>query len=439
MATDIVQTLFGITPEGYQQQQSALADARALQFAQLDPMQQATYGIYRGAGQLGGALGRALGGEDPELTKISLRQSLSRQINFNDPTSIQEGVRALSQAGDTQGAMMLAETARKAASESALMVQRNAAAAASLAQANRERQQAIPADILKAREIDRLKRQRDLLASSGGEAQEIAYVDAQLAELRNLKEVNGSLVDAAGNVVYSGQPKLPSVGTDREAVALATFNAPFAQLTPEQRAQVNTTVETMAREKARAGASSLVLPGDKALVDIPAFRAKVQATIEPQSKAVFAADNALTAIEDSLKTNNFVSFNAARVQLAKALGDSQLSRRDVEQAGGDPSILGRLTDVTSTLFTGTPTVDTQNKIKQTLEAIRKVSASKATQEIDRQRKIALQSPGYSAQAVDVALDFPEFAPRPAAGRTSAKVTPDDQALLDKYAPAPRKP
>lgn len=114
MATDIVQTLFGITPEGYQQQQAALLDRQAMQFAGMDPMQQATYGIYRGAGQLGGALGRALGGEDPELARISARQSIAKQIDFNDPTSIENGFRALQQANDIPGAMMLMQTADEA-------------------------------------------------------------------------------------------------------------------------------------------------------------------------------------------------------------------------------------------------------------------------------------------------------------------------------------
>ena len=114
MATDIVQSLFGVTPDMYQRQQDALAEERAIKFAGMDPMQQATYGIYRGAGQLGGALGRALGGQDPELARVSLRQSLAQQIDFNDPASIQAGVQALTQAGDTMGAMMLADTARKA-------------------------------------------------------------------------------------------------------------------------------------------------------------------------------------------------------------------------------------------------------------------------------------------------------------------------------------
>lgn len=114
MATDIVQSLFGVTPDMYQRQQDALAEERAIKFAGMDPMAQATYGIYRGAGQLGGALGRALGGEDPELARISLRQSIAKQLDFNDPTSIEGGFRSLQQAGDIPGAMMLMQTAEEA-------------------------------------------------------------------------------------------------------------------------------------------------------------------------------------------------------------------------------------------------------------------------------------------------------------------------------------
>jgi hypothetical protein len=115
MATDIVQSLFGVTPEMYQRQQDALAEERAIKFAGMDPFERATYGIYRGAGQLGGALGRALGGEDPELARISLRQSIAKQLDFNDPASFEQGFRTLQQAGDLQGAMMLMQTADEAA------------------------------------------------------------------------------------------------------------------------------------------------------------------------------------------------------------------------------------------------------------------------------------------------------------------------------------
>jgi hypothetical protein len=114
MATDIVQSLFGVTPEAYQQQQDATAEARAIRFAGMNPMQRATYGIYRGAGQLGGALGRALGGEDPELARITARQQIAGQLDPNDLTTFDRGIEIMRQVGDGQGAMMLAMEREKA-------------------------------------------------------------------------------------------------------------------------------------------------------------------------------------------------------------------------------------------------------------------------------------------------------------------------------------
>jgi hypothetical protein len=429
MATDIVQTLFGITPEGYERQQAAAADQRALAIAQLNPMQRAEFNIGRGAYQLAGALG----GTDPELARVSARQALAKQIDFNDPKSIQAGVRSLTEAGDTQGAMMLADTARKALESGALVSQRSAermtpeqrnamayAAGLGFEPNSKEFRTAYLA------KFEELTARPDRTQAFGVERESIAR------ELygKPFSQLTQSEI-AAVNKRVEGTAKAATFGVEREAVARELYNKPFSELTQQQIAAVNKRVEE-AKPKTTI---TNVLPGDRQLVDIPAFRMQVQKTIDPQSKAVFAADNALTAIEDSLKTNNFISFNAARTQLAKALGDSQLSRRDVEQAGGDPSILGRLADTTSVLFTGTPTIDTQNKIKQTLNAIRTVSANKATQEIGRQRAIALRSPGYSAEAVDAALDFPEFAPRTTA--PAGGLTPADKALLDKY--APRKP
>jgi hypothetical protein len=126
---EIVQSLFGVTPEMYRQQQNAAADQRALALAQLSPMQRAEFNIARGAYGLGGALAGALGAQDPQLQLVSSRNAIARQIDMNDPASIQEGVRRLTAAGDTQGAMMLADVARKALSERALIAQRTREAA----------------------------------------------------------------------------------------------------------------------------------------------------------------------------------------------------------------------------------------------------------------------------------------------------------------------
>ena len=134
---EIVQSLFGITPESYRATQQQQADAQALQYAKLDPFQQANFAIGRGASMLGGAIGGALGGQDPELQRITMRQQIARQLNPNEPASIQQGISALSQAGDSQGAMMLQAEYRKLVESNALVGQRGAAATASQAQAQK--------------------------------------------------------------------------------------------------------------------------------------------------------------------------------------------------------------------------------------------------------------------------------------------------------------
>jgi hypothetical protein len=132
---EIVQSLFGVSPEMYQRQQQDRADAQAMRFAQLDPFQQANFAIGRGANMLGGAIGGALGGQDPELQRVTMRQQIARQLNPGDPASIEQAITALSQAGDTEGAMMLQGEYRKLQESGALIAQRGAAAAESQAKA----------------------------------------------------------------------------------------------------------------------------------------------------------------------------------------------------------------------------------------------------------------------------------------------------------------
>jgi hypothetical protein len=118
MATDIVQSLFGVTPQGYQQQQADMAGQQAMQYARLDPFQQANYAIGRGAYGLAGALGGALGGQDPELQKISQRQALLGMIDPTNPDSYAQAIQAALQAGDNEAAYALRGEMMKAAQRS---------------------------------------------------------------------------------------------------------------------------------------------------------------------------------------------------------------------------------------------------------------------------------------------------------------------------------
>jgi len=205
---DIVQSLFGITPDMYQQGQQARVDQQALQYAQLSPFQQANYAIGRGANMLGGAIGGALGGQDPQLALISARQQISGQINYSDPESIARGVQMLSRAGDTQGAMMLSDVARKAESEQALTAQRNAAA-------NRERQQAVPPQLLISDRIAQLNTELDLLSQQPASPERDAQINLTTRRLEAVQQqvekapktvvVGNALVNAiTGEEIYKG-------------------------------------------------------------------------------------------------------------------------------------------------------------------------------------------------------------------------------------------
>jgi len=126
MATDIVQGLFGMTPESYQQQRDAEAYKRAAAFGQMSPMESARTSIYYGANQLGGAIGGMLGAEDPQMRLISQRNALAKQIDMNDPESIMRGAQMAAQSGDTAAATALANYARQAAVDLSTIQQKTA-------------------------------------------------------------------------------------------------------------------------------------------------------------------------------------------------------------------------------------------------------------------------------------------------------------------------
>jgi hypothetical protein len=118
----------------YGEQQRVGALQEGITLAQLDPASRGAALTYGGARGLGTAIGGAMGIEDPQLKLISTRNTIAQQIDQSDPESILKGAQMLAQAGDQQGAMALAQYARQAQSEMALVQQRRAAEQASLAQ-----------------------------------------------------------------------------------------------------------------------------------------------------------------------------------------------------------------------------------------------------------------------------------------------------------------
>lgn len=113
MATDSVMGLFA-DPQQIQQAQQQAALQRGIDLAQLDPFQRASAQLYQGGYMAGGALGSALGAEDPQLKLATARRAAVQGLDPTNPDSIMQSAQRLAQI-DPAGASQLAEMARAAA------------------------------------------------------------------------------------------------------------------------------------------------------------------------------------------------------------------------------------------------------------------------------------------------------------------------------------
>ena len=404
----------------YMQRRQAAMQNEAMAYAQLSPMQQAQFSFYRGGQQLGDVLGGALGGKDPQLQMIGLQQQILSEL---DPSNPEQQLRVAQKYARTAPdlAMKIADSARTA------LVR--------IKQAQSVSRQGVTPKIQVAERIatdeglkvgtQEYKQRVAQLLQSPDNLSEAERKGARVAEItRLLRPESGGLLLRpteraaleAELATYERPEKQLSFTNDRDAISAELFeNKPFAQLTPTQKAVVNKRVEEESQARAKAGAPS---SGIKEFKDIPKLRADIIATVKPFRDTVNSTDFAIENLNLSIKQNNFSAFNAARVQLAKALAGGDLSQKEIQAAGGDPSILGQLADVTSTAFTGTPTIDTQKKIEATVKAIRKVALQKGRAEIEAQRTLAKRS-NFTDEDFDLASDIPEFRKKPSGEKTDA--------------------
>jgi hypothetical protein len=98
----IMDTLFGVSAERFQQERDAAAEAQALQYARLSPIERASLGVQRGAYGLAGALGGALGGTDPELQRRTQAQQILGMIDPSKPETFFTAAQIAADRGDQQ-------------------------------------------------------------------------------------------------------------------------------------------------------------------------------------------------------------------------------------------------------------------------------------------------------------------------------------------------
>jgi hypothetical protein len=176
------------------------------------------------------------------------------------------------------------------------------------------------------------------------------------------------------------QPKKFNFGVERESEAAARYNQRFEDLTQKQQADINKVVA----DKAAALARSALPP---AFGDVANILGEFNKLIEPDLKVYKTAESALTQLDEAKASNNASSYEAARTQFAKAVGEGKLSNEDVRRVGVDPAVWSRIKDTLSKAFTGVPTLDTQNQLRAGLNILMKTYGDRVNKEAARHQSV----------------------------------------------------
>ena len=465
MAENIVAGLFGLTPEMYGEQQRRSALREGIDLAKLTPGEAGAAMTYAGARGLTGAIGGAMGIEDPQLKLISTRNSVFQQIDQSNPESMLQGIKMLGQMGDQQGAMALADYYRKAQSETALAAQRTAAA-------GRERQQAVPNAIQIAQAIanakigisrlealpesperdetlNRLRFNLEELQRQGGvkppdflaKAAELQNLKANLRVLKSQPEPNKEAILRLEDSIQAieGVEKDPRFGAEREAIAGELFNnKSFAQLTPTEKAAVNKRIDEERGKTAEKGAPKVYAPEQPiAPKDWENFTLNVLSKdpiMQDTSKILAEGPKLINIIRNS--TANDISAAALPKALASFIGkDSSLSNLDTATFARTGGLDDRLAADVNKFFTGRATEVKKDQAERFAIALyrgalleRKKKLETAAEEFGYET-----SPNYKKSLKNIDAQLAQFKlVKKGEGAPSTQKT--GIPLLDKYLP-----
>ena len=356
--------------------QAQLDEQRATAVGNLTPNQIYQQMAYKAGSGLTRGIGGLLGADmvDPELKRRSERARIVGEINPEDETSLAQGIKNLQQAGFAEDAFALSarllERQKKKAeigSEQALITQRT-----------RERPQ-------------------------NASLEEKTFVE--LAKKATPSSVAAAM-KAGNDISLLEIPETVKVSTYGQVLK----DAGFKEGTPEFQAKMKAFAEAELKGTSQGRGTTItnVLPGVAKAGDVTGLRKDIQAITKPYQDQSDAAETAIEFANMSLK-DNFASFAALRQSLAKAAGDTQISNRDVQAFGIDPSLVGTVSDTLKRLATGTPTADTVNKLKQVAMTLKKKADARIKLEEDQTIEVARASGQFTEDQLKL------FRRRPAQG------------------------
>jgi hypothetical protein len=340
--SEIIGSLFGVTADQYQRNRDLEQDRMAFELAQADIGTRSRYLLQSGARGLGNVIGRALGGEDPELQRISRRQQIMGMIDPNQPETFEMAAQAALESGQPELAFGLrteAETYKRKVLESdALIFQRM-----------KEKEVLAPEKVRVAQAV----------AERAGPVGSPEYNAAYDAYLNPAKAPETQVVETA-----RGQILIDKL-TGKELANLGP--------SPDRSSRTNITTEV------------------KQAPDIAAAISAFDKTVLPYRETYNSTENAQQLLNEASKSKNSQAFEAARTILAKAIGENKLSNEDIRRTGIDPRLVQGALDWVNKKIEGVPNEDIIKQMYAVSTALRNKSASRINEQADRAQEAAKAS------------------------------------------------
>jgi hypothetical protein len=450
MATNIL-GLF-TSPEQYQANQMAQFRQQAANEVQLNPFQQAAIGMRQAGYQLGGGIGGAMGGQDPQLQIIARRQALASQLDPSNPQSYMQVAKIAADAGDQQFAMAIADAGRQAAIQ--------------VAQANKERQATIPARIQESQQAAAITQAIDAYKAmpqtpeiqnaiktlevqlnflSPKPKAEATPNEIQIATRFALRkgpegspEFNTEF-DTQLTRLTTKEPKERNIafGTEAERKAKSMYGKAYADLTPEEAGKVDKAVEASEQAKAKAGAN--ILPGQPVPPkDWLAFSSQISKDPVMDRTSTILAD-APSAIETiKMSTTNDIAAASLPGSLARLTGEGKnMSNQDVNRFARTGGLDDRLAQDAVGFFTGKKTNVTKEQAERFATAVYRGALLERKKFIQDQAEQAgyKETPNYSIairQLDDQLSKFKLVNPSGKNAPAPKQPSSDDQSLINKW-------
>lgn len=355
--SEIVKGLFGVTPDELAQQRNAQLNTQASAFAQMSPEERATYSLYRGGNQLGGAVGGLLGAQDPQMKKSADLQGILQGGDYNTfegATAMAKQAAALGYGNEAQQMYAHAQGLRKAAADLSFTE-------AKTEQALREKQGADP--------FEQLIRAGKYTPAS----MEKYRKSGKVSDLDNVDKADPTqTVETANGIVL--------INKATGAVIARLGSA------PDRRTSVT------------------VSPQIKLPTNINDLASGYEKAIEGDVSVKNLAKTAQGLINQASKSNNPSAWEAARTQVAKAVGEGKLSNEDIARTGIDPTLVGGVRDWIEKKVVGVPDVNTQRALYAVASYLEKNASGRIAEKRNNRIKMAEQV----NPEIDAASMFPDY-------------------------------